>query len=264
MNLSYCTNNLIGDATLTITGTWAEDAEFPKENLCNRRMSKRAGFDTAKAGEIVSDLGSAKTADSIALMNHNLTSGATVTIQANTSASWGAPPFSEAVSLQELDMHLIFTAAQTYRYWRTVVSDPGRADADIRIGELILGKLTELDRNYDWDLKKKQSYSNIMHETAGGNYWAYALFDRKAWTMKFSTLSTSQLAQIKTLIDAVHGNAYPFLAIIEEAPYYIRIQDTLATSRPMQVPDLEFWGEDFFPIEYMIDSLTLTEETRGI
>lgn len=262
MNLSFCTDNLKG-ATLTLSGSWAEDADFPKANLACQRISKRAGFDTAKSGEIVIDLGQAGQASVIALMNHNLTSGASVSIQGNSSDLWTAPPFSQSLSFRALDMYDIFTA-ETWRYWRLVVDDSTRPVADIRIGELILGTLVELDRNYDWDLKEDQSYKNIVHETEGGNFWSYELFDRKSWTMKFSDLTSLQLSEIKTLMETLRGNAYPFLGVIESVPYYVRIQESMATSRPMQRADLEFWGEDFFPIEYMIDSLTLTEETRGI
>jgi len=263
MNLSFCTDNLAKGAILTISGAWLEDADFPKANLACQRISKRAGFDTAKSGEIVIDLGLANPASVNALMNHNLTSGATVTIQGNSSDLWTAPPFSQSLSFRVLDMYDMFTA-ETWRYWRLVVDDTGRLLADIRIGELILGTLTELDRNYDWDLKEEQAYKNIVHETEGGNFWSYELFDRKSWTMKFSDLTGLQLDEIKALMEAVRGNAYPFLAVMESMPYYVRIQESIGTSRPMQRSDLEFWGEDFFPVDYMIDSLTLQEETRGI
>jgi len=263
MNFSFCTDNLVKGAILTVTGAWLEDADFGKANLACGRMSKRAGFDTGKSGEIVIDPGQANQASVIALMNHNLTSGATVTIQGNSSDLWTSPPFSQSLSFKAPDMYDMFTA-ETWRYWRLVVDDSARPLADIKIGELILGTLTELDRNYDWDLKEEQIYKNIVHETEGGNFWSYELFDRKSWTMKFSDLTGSQLGEIKALMETVRGNAYPFLAVIESVPYYVRLQESIVTSRPMQLANLEFWGEDFFPIEYMIDSLTLTEETRGI
>ncbi|MBU0994120.1 MAG: hypothetical protein KJ737_16640 [Proteobacteria bacterium] len=261
--LKYGVVNLLDLASLTFEG-WTEDPDYPKENLFNKRMSKRGGFAGSRSGSIVIDLGSTQTVNGIALMNHNLTSGATISIAGNSSNSWGSPAFSVTIPYREFDAAIVFDIDQDYRYWRLSVNDSGRADADVKIGELILSNLTTLSRNHDWNLKEQHSYGNIKHETEGGNTWAYTLNNRKSWVMTWTNITGADLSPITTLIRSVHGRAYPFLMILEDAPYFVRAQDDVLFERPVEIADFEALGPDIFPIDYAIHELIFTEETRGI
>ena len=260
--LKYLITNLVSVSTLTITGSWGEDASYPKENLYNNRMSKRGGFDTAKAGEVIINIGSAQTASYIILMNHNLTAGCTVTLEANTADSWGAPPFSETVTYTANDMFDEFTGA-SYQYWRLVVSDPTRTLNDIKIGELILGELSELDRNFDFDVNSQRVYRSIQNETVGRNKWTYILENYLELRLSFSILTAAQLSELDDICSDVNGNATPFVVIFENAPLYVRVNAIFENTRPIDAEWVEA-GDDDLIVQYQVPDVTLTEETRGI
>ena len=260
--LKYITNNLIQAITPTIS-TFAADSDYPVANLTNWRVSKRAGFDTAKSGELVFDLGSAQTVDACILFNHNLTSGATVKIQGNATDSWGAPSVDETITYVVNDMYKEFTGG-SYRYWRLTIADAGRAANDIKLGEMILGSNIDLTRNPDWNITERLSYNNVQHVTAGGNKWSYALYNNKSWVMSFAELLAAQNTLVKNLTINSEGNKIPFSIIFESAAYYVRVSSVYETERPFPADGYESGFETNFVIEYGISGFEITEESRGI
>jgi|GEM_PF-3148031 len=263
VRLKYILANKTDGATITITGSWGEDTDYPKTNLYNERMSKRGGFDTAKDGEIVIDLGAAASVTTCALMNHNLSSGVTAKIQGNATDSWATPSVDETITYAANDMLEEFTSA-SYRYWRVSIADAGRSANDIKIGELILGLNITLTKNFEWNLQRRISYTNIQHITTGGNKWSHVLYNNKSWIMKWSQLTAAKKTLIENIFSGQDGDAAPFLMILETVPYYVRVQPVFETNRPIPVEDLESGFTTNYPVEYGIDSIEIVEETRGI
>lgn len=99
---------------------------------------------------LVIDLGSAQTPTALVIGHHNLTSGATITLQANASDSWGAPSYSQAISWAS-DTIGYFLSGQNYRYWRLRLQDAANTDDYLRIALLYLGTYGEPSRNHHWD-----------------------------------------------------------------------------------------------------------------
>lgn len=261
--LKYVLTNLIDDnSILTVTGSWGESSNFPVENIYNQRITNRAIFDTAKAGEIVIDLASAKEIDSIFIFNHNFTSSVSVSIQANSSDSWGSPPVDETITYASLDMVLEITS-ETYRYWRLVVDDSTRSANDIAIGEVVLGLQDELSRNFLWDFAKNTQYNNIVHETVGGNIWTYSLFKRRRWLTSFVKMSESEKDEVLDIFDNTLGGYTPFAIIFESSPYFVRCGSEFVASRPIGA-EIESGFETNHPVEYTIESFELIEESKGL
>lgn len=257
MSSKYNIVNQIASATsVTIGGSWAEDSDYPKENLYNYRMSKRAGFDTAKSGTITIDLGSAKAIDFCAIMNHNLTSGATVRVQGGT--------IDEYFTYRAEDMILEFSATETQQNWTITVTDTGRPANDIRLGELILGPIVELDRNFDWDMSKRLHKENTKHETYGGNVWTHTNFERKIWTLRWSKLDSTQLSEVSDIWEGVVGNSSPFLIVIEDIPYYVRFDGEFDITKPINESGLEDLGSTWLPVDFALETVVLNEEVRGL
>lgn len=89
------------------------------------------------------DFGSAQSITCFALLDHNFTSNAIVTLQANSIDDFTSPPFDETLTITDNYTTLFFTAAE-YRYWKLVISDNGNADGYIEVGEIFLGNYLEL------------------------------------------------------------------------------------------------------------------------
>jgi hypothetical protein len=129
----FCNNNdnFIADSTITNSN---ENITFPSSNIYNDTIKEPALF----VDSIVFDLGSAKQVTAIAIANPSQS----ITIEANSSDSWGAPPYSYtfvpivdpyptiAVDVQVID--------KTYQYWR--ITSTGATS----VGHLFIGTYTDL------------------------------------------------------------------------------------------------------------------------
>lgn len=130
-----------------LDGTWSATsavATLPASNLADinrRRVWRSTGL--ASPERVVVDLGAAYAIDAIAIVSHNLTTGATVTLKGHTADSWAAPDFSEAVTVyddKDADVVVHFLSAQTTkRYWALEITDAANPDGYVEIGVLALG-----------------------------------------------------------------------------------------------------------------------------
>lgn len=137
----------------TITGSSQANSDLADDNVVHPFVAKpwRTTGDTSEP--IVFDLGSAKTINCIGIFGHNLTIGATVTIQAHSANSWGSPSESApAAVVADPDGNVLqrivqFNVYSAYRYWRLVFADPSNPDGFIQIGRIAGGAYYEFDRN---------------------------------------------------------------------------------------------------------------------
>jgi hypothetical protein len=125
---------------VTCTGT-TENATYPGSNLINGIPGK-PGKLTGTTGNWVVDLGSAKTVQVVAIVHHNLDAGLSVNIQGNATNSWGAPSFSQAITIPSsrgdgFSVNPFLSISQTYRYWRLVIASANSVLP--AVGELVLG-----------------------------------------------------------------------------------------------------------------------------
>jgi len=85
----------------------------------------------------------AKSVKAVFLAGHNLTSNATITVEANSSDDWSSPAYSQSMNYDE-DMCYLFLD-ETYKWWRVVINDSDNPDGYIEIGRLFLGKYLQFD-----------------------------------------------------------------------------------------------------------------------
>lgn len=72
---------------------------------------------------------------SVMLLDHNLSSSASVVLKGNATASWLAPPVVKSVPWTKGSMGAFFEGGW-YRYWLLEITDSKNADAVIQIGKL--------------------------------------------------------------------------------------------------------------------------------
>ena len=79
--------------------------------------------------------------DTLALLNHNFTTSATVQLQGSNSPTFATTPYSQNLFTELNDMYWIEPMLPTasYRYWRFVINDPTNADGYLQIGTIIFG-----------------------------------------------------------------------------------------------------------------------------
>lgn len=131
------------DAGVVLTPT-TEASSFPVANTQDARLSRVWRTTTAASVQrVVLDAGAPISVDTVAILGHNITAAATITLEGNATDSWGAPTVSETVAHQPGVMLHAFTSA-SLRYWRLSVTDTGNPAGFIEIGRVMLGLRVQL------------------------------------------------------------------------------------------------------------------------
>lgn len=74
----------------------------------------------------------------IAILNHNFTSSAVVTIEANTSDSWTTPAFSHVCTIAD-EIICNDGSTHSYQYWRITIDDPTNTNTYLELAYVYLG-----------------------------------------------------------------------------------------------------------------------------
>lgn len=129
--------NHVQSATIT---PLTENPDYPFDTaLKDSRLSRRCQTLSDTSQTIIFDLGTAQNINYIDIQGHNITAGATMTLEGNASDSWGAPSFS--VSLTGFNQYF---STQNFRYWRLSVSDASNTDDYLEFGNIYLGSYLQL------------------------------------------------------------------------------------------------------------------------
>lgn len=133
-------NSAVWDAA-TITSS-SEAGDLIDNNVVNDFLGK-AWRTTGKTSEWIKfDLGSAKTLTALAIVKFNLTSGATVKLQANATDSWGAPSVDVTLTIPtDSDSTVIqyivyYPSISAYRWYRITLVDTGNSASYLQIGRI--------------------------------------------------------------------------------------------------------------------------------
>lgn len=79
--------------------------------------------------------------DTLAILGHNFTTSAIVTLQGSNDVSFSSIPLSETLFVETENMYWIseFLPLTSYRYWRLLVNDSTNTDGYIEIGTIVFG-----------------------------------------------------------------------------------------------------------------------------
>ncbi len=231
----YCATNLLESASsvswLDAARASSEDANLPASNLYNRRASKTAK--SAKAFNSVNgspqyieiDHGATKQPTFCAIINHNLPSGGTYTLETSD-----APDFSTNLTTiatfthRDTDMYAKFAASTARRYTRLKMVATDAVTPEI--GELVLGNETQLSRAFRWGFQDGRSYNIISHETIGRHRWTARVNELRRFVLAFQFKTRSEADELMTYFDATGGGLNPHVFV----PYPDHSDPTIASS----------------------------------
>jgi hypothetical protein len=184
--LRFYWQNWADSATLTASSEAADD---PVAMLQNRWKTVDWRSTGLTAEWLKANLLSAKPVQGFVFENMNLTAGSTVVLQAHASDSWGAPSYELAITITAamvLAKRIVvkLPAAETYQWWRLLVTDASNPAGYLSAGRMYLGPVFEpagWGHGGPWD-KRRESGSEIS-ESDGGQasakkrkkYWVYEL-----------------------------------------------------------------------------------------
>jgi hypothetical protein len=194
-------NDLKSDsATLTVDD---ELSNYPVENIQESRLS-RIFKNAALESSIVFDMGEAVSVDCIAILKHNLSEYATITLQGNDSDSWTSPAFEQEITYSSDNITLEYTT-QTYRYFRLYINDSTNSDGYIQLSRVIIGEYYQppgilaeaedslIDESVKTRSKSGQSYTDLRYKarSMSFNFPIVGTYEKTEMMDVFETLGQS-------------------------------------------------------------------------
>jgi len=164
MTVRFSYINFADAAELTAS---SETTGLPATNLLDPRPTRVWRTSGAASENLVLDLLTAESVSLAALLEHNLTSDATLTLQANSSDAWEAPPLEESLAWHG-GLIVKFFAAAEYRYWRLLIADAGNPDGFIQLGRIWLGGYFQPSRDFGKDFSlRRVDPSPVVYSDSG-------------------------------------------------------------------------------------------------
>lgn len=195
---AFVTTNLITAGSMITPST--EDATFTKGYLIDGKSTLPFRF-TTTSGTLTVNLGSAKSLDTIALIQHNLPAGTTITVAVDGG---GAASMTWAVT----NCYVRITPVSGTSIVITISSS-----VTVEICELVIGLSTVLLEQFRFGGAGGADYTNFFHETELGAIDAYEGFHRRVYSLPLTNVLETTRAQVDTLYSTLMGNLTPFLLI---------------------------------------------------
>jgi hypothetical protein len=191
-------NDLKSDsATLTVDD---ELSNYPVENIQDSRLS-RIFKNSSLESAIVFDMGEDVSVDCIAILSHNFSENATITLQGNDSDSWTSPAFEQDITYSSGNITLEYTT-QTYRYFRLYINDSTNSDGYIQLSRVIIGEYYQppgilaeaedslIDASVKTMSKSGQSYTDLRYKarSMSFNFPIVGTYEKTEMMAVFETL----------------------------------------------------------------------------
>jgi hypothetical protein len=186
------------------------------------------------------------TASYVALMGHNLTETATITLQGNDTDAWGAPALEETVPWRENIAILDFNES-TYNFWRILITDDDtNADGYIELGGVFLGTYLQMPGMKKDQTLSYQSESKSSVSPSGQNY-GDERYEYRNPSFNFPLITHDQRDNLNEMFIA-NKNIKPMIVLIWandlnlETPMYAKIDQKGLIFKRNTKSELLPWG----------------------
>lgn len=241
-------DNRVLPATTTITPS-SEAVNFGASASLKDTRLARKWRSTGRASEtlVFADTVNAIAATYCVIQAHNLTSGATVTLQGNNTNVWTSPAYSvnvpgirkqaflvdsagEYITGADLDplwgydfvskraalndIRVVSFPLQGFVYWRLVISDPGNPDGYIEIGNVYLGKTLDMP-GMEPSQQIPYKSTSIGQKSIGAQLYGDSRPRLHAATITFPLIGDELKQEIEYFFDVV-DTINPFILLVWE------------------------------------------------
>ena len=223
-------NNLVESATLT---AGSADGSYPVTNI--QKIPTTSEWRTASGtttSNVVIDLGSAQTVEHMfligsALEGLNFTS---ITLEANTSDSWGAPAYSSgAITSFPENLLYLATGTQSYRYWRVVITNGAGGATFTGFSNLFLGEALSLTNNNidtSWSLSQNER-ADVSTGLYGQRFITTYNKQNEFKGLSFQLLTKDELDTVEAMFEN-RGVDKPIFFMLDSSEGLINTKEKLA------------------------------------
>jgi hypothetical protein len=149
------------------------------------------------------------TASRFAIMGHNLSASAVITLQGNNTDVWTAPSFEETITWKSGIILHSFTEA-TYSFWRLLITDSGRSF--IQIGELYIGTYLQ-GPNIKPDAQIDDETTSEGEVSSSGQLYGDDGYDFRSFTVNYGTVSDAMREAMRSWW-AMCKNNRPYIMLL--------------------------------------------------
>lgn len=216
-----------GSNIISVTSTATGD--FSKTNLTTNSLREKWRSSGVAVQRIVIQASDTDNAiDTFAILNHNFSSTAVITLEGNTSDSWGVPAVSVTIPWAKKHIVLMQAMASAYEYWRLSVLDPANACGFVEIGRIVGGSSLIMTGDEDITDDFSVSTDDLAYKTRTEGFHRASNEKVKVdkLTVRFDKLvsddGNDNYTRLWTMIDYV-GETIPFLSVIDpdDADFFV-------------------------------------------
>jgi hypothetical protein len=213
VNFKYVLNsgNVIPKALFTVTSA---DAVYGIANISVLPVSKP--YRTVEGGiasqKIRFDFGTPQTINAIALVNHNFTSAAVITLRAGNSPDPDGSTFNVAIPWAQRTAWAFLAASQTYRFWSVTIDDPTNSYGFLQIGYLLCATVATLPMNFQPTYRVTRTGRGRVSDTdTGVPMVGNKISDYTSINVSWDGLSAADRATLELLLAPIKFGNVPFL-----------------------------------------------------
>lgn len=228
------TLNLVASATVTAS---SEDANFLGTNAAALPVAKpwKSADGVTTGAKLLIDLGSAKAIDAIALVNHNLRSGSTLTVRGGTVTDPAGGDYQATMAYRAKLSWLLLTSAETWRYWSFELDDSGHPDNHTRAGYAMLGAKIALNMQVmpEWSLTSGKIVRMVENEF-GTPMVGAVIAEPSVLSFSWEGLSATDRDQVRDFLLGLDLGVDPILCIPDPEDteaYFARLQEGMAVEQ---------------------------------
>lgn len=196
MSIRFCHTNYADGAVVSAS---SEVASLPAANVQSMWRSKPWRSTGCASEWLKFNLGAARSILAVILTGHNLTSAATVHVQANASDVWMSPSVDVTLAWSARDLVYLWTSAQAYQWWRITIADPANPDGFIELGRVYVGLAPAPDRNFSSYARQAIDPTVISGSTDG----AESFEDKNVYNMYTFEFAGILVDELEALVKAV-------------------------------------------------------------
>jgi hypothetical protein len=215
-------NNYISSATTL--DTQSEDANYVVTNIYDTRLSKEYRTDGLVSTESIT-VEYTGVPEYVSLVNHNVSSSATIYLDGGSSSGMSTTTFSETLTWSSYTLVSTIASTVSCDYFRVRVTGLSTATQDyVSLGYLFLGEYLEMP-----GMKPTQTIKDIVNSrvtiSQSGQAYGDNSYKYRNPLFEFPYLTQTQRDEMRTMFNAVK-NYLPVILIIwpsnttEETPIY--------------------------------------------
>lgn len=256
MPLNYLTKarNLAESAVVTAS---SEDVNFPGANAAALPISKpwKSADGVTTGVKLLFDLESQQEVSMLALVNHNLRLGSTLTVRAGSSSDPDGSEFNTTLDYRPKLSWKILSPSEMWRYWSFQLNDSGNPDDHVRAGYAMLGVSIALPKTVtpEWTLTPQRVIRRVDNDFGTAMVGAN-VSEGHLISAAFGPMSIADRNTIRDFLDGLQLGIVPLLIVLNPSDteaYFVRL--------------LEGWSMVTLPPDYtIIEGLAFESDKFGL